>query len=331
MGERLSGAPGEVSWRGGAVAFGTYEGIVKSASLGDVARGLRLGRVGALKEEKRWQWWGVMDEQVAAGAAIVRLGYASQVFFWCFDRAQGRMLCDHEVTLAPWGAQVSDAPGEGVVASFEGSGSSKGEVVRHGQGGAMMRGALGDAVWEIALEGECVTPVTAVCPVRRGRVNTTVKQSGLLASGWVEVAGRRYELTNQALGMLDYTHGLLERHTAWRWAIGAGVGEGGESLSFNLVSGFNEGLENVVWLGGVPRAVGPAQILLDRAHPEQMWRVEAEGVLLTLAVEGVRRASTDLVVVGSHYTQPIGVWSGEVCGVKLGRVWGVAEDHLARW
>ena len=130
-----------------------------------------------------------------------------------------------------------------------------GRVFRRARGAAILRGAFGPVkIFADMGITQNNPPITAICEVPGNRTNITLKQAGLAASGWVEVRGKRHHFEPDALGFLDYTHGLMAHHTSWWWAIGAGISASGKRLAFNLVDGFNQGRENVLWIDG--EAVG---------------------------------------------------------------------------
>ena len=327
--EELERAPGAPYGPGGEALVGTWRGACETTSLERPARRAGLGRIGQVISEKRWQWFGVFDEAIFLGGAAVRLGWASQLFLWVFDRSAGRMLLDWSRTGPAGSVVISDHPGAGVVAR---SRPPLGQLrlARRGDG-VRISGRVGPARLELACEGSAVEPATAIAPVEGGVLNVTQKQAGLEAIGWVELGGRRRVLGPGARACLDYTHGLLARRTAWRWAIGAGRDARGRRVGFNLVEGFNQGLENVLWVQGHPVALGPAQFVCGEGD-EAVWEVRAgQGRLRArLEPQGHRREDIELGVAASRYVQPLGVWRGRVDGVDF-EAWGVAEDHRARW
>jgi hypothetical protein len=104
-------------------------------------------------------------------------------------------------------------------------------------------------------------------------------------------------------------------------------------VAANLVAGFNEGLENAIWIEGRPRPVGPATFAHDPAHPTAPWRVTTAdgGVDLSLRVEALREEEVDLGFAASRFVQPIGAYSGRIGDYEVRDLPGVAEDHVARW
>jgi hypothetical protein len=147
------------------------------------------------------------------------------------------------------------------------------------------------------------------------------RKTPVLAHGLVVVGGRRVEVA--APGLVDESDGRHPRHTAWRWAAGAGVtAAGGAAVAWNLVEGMHDGSpsERCVWVDGEPHAVGP--LAFDG--------LDGVGDLRFSAV-AKRAARESYVVLRSDYEQPFGSFAGElpVAGPVRGR--GVMERHEARW
>ncbi len=327
---QLERAPGLPHSASGKPLYGTYVGACDSTDLRRLARGARLGRLSRLLGEKRWQWFGIFDAKFAVGGAIVKMGYASQVFVWVFDRQRRALVADHSLTLPSISTSVSDTPFAGVVAKVKGPAGTL-EVSR-ARGAAVLRGAFGPVkIFADMGIAQSNPPITAICEVPGDRTNITQKQAGLAAAGWVEFGGRRHHFEPGALGFLDYTHGLMAHHTSWWWAIGAGVTASGKRIAFNLVDGFNQGRENVLWLDG--EAVGVSSARFERGDGESPWRVTTRDGLFDLEMypEGARSEDVVIGPLCSIYTQPLGVWRGEVAGETLDACVGVAEEHVAKW
>lgn len=196
-------------------------------------------------------------------------------------------------------------------------------------------GRMGKTRLTFGYETPAADPVTAVCPVDTDRsdsrqsVNITQKSACLPVSGWINADGRRHRFGDNAVGMLDYSHGLLGRETTWQWAIAAGHADG-TTVGFNVVEGFNDGLENVIWVDGVPRSIGRATM---RFEGESEWHVEtADGELsVTLTTEGVRCQNIDLGPFSWESNQPLGRWHGTVGNRAVEGIYGVAESYRSKW
>lgn len=305
-------------------SFGTYAGRFADTDLRLPERG--VGRLRRLVSEKRWQWFGAFDDDLAVGGAIVDAGPFGNAFLWVFDRVGRELVVDADV-LVPSALVDVATETHGVIAEVD-LPRRRLRVTRAGDAVAIT-GRFAGVGLDLAVDTGGRSAATAVCPVpdRAAGVNVTQKETCAAVEGRVSMgcgSDRRLE----GLGMLDYSHGLLARETAWEWAIASGETAGGRPVGFNLVAGFNDGLENAVWLDGSPRSVGEATFEIDGSR----WRVRTDcgRVDATLHLEGRRREDVDAGLVASSYDQPIGRWSGSVCGHDVDCV-GVAERHRALW
>lgn len=335
----LPDAPDHPLTAGGAPLFGTYRGDLTTVGL-DAAAATLLGRLGARRALKRWQWVGVFDDSIAFGAAIVSMGYASNIFGWVFDRRAGAFRWERQSNGLPGSVEVAATP-------------RPGSVSRAGEELSVMR--VTDTTWRIsatwrdlALEVDARSvgvPMTAICPVDglvddpvggpvggagSSAVHCTRKESGLRATGRIEWNGGSHRLAPDAFVMLDHSHGMTARRTSWRWVMAFGKDRRGIEVGLNCVAGFNDGLENVAWIDGEPHAIGKVNITFHPEHPGEPWLVYNDDLELELRVEGVRSHDVNLGLVASRYDQPIGVWSGNLLGRQVELV-GVAEDHFALW
>lgn len=329
--QRVPVAPPQPLAQDGTPHFGTYEGALPNTSLDLAASRIQMGALYRLRSEKRWQWFGAIDEDLAIGGAILRAGYLGQCFIWVFDRRRLQMLIDLSIPCPRPQVFVSDSPGQGSLAKFSFMGLSA-QVSRQDDR-VEIRAKARNLELSLAMTEQRCPPATAICPVPDDRVNITQKQAGLLAEGVVRVDKRTFVLGKDASGFLDYTHGLLAYETSWRWAIGAGHTKDQRRFSFNLVEGFNQGLENVVWLDGVLHSVGQVQFIYNPQTPWTPWFVRSldDQLRLTLYVDGIRQEDVSYGPVQSQYVQPIGRWVGHLGSWEIEHAVGVAEDHLARW
>jgi hypothetical protein len=329
---RLQQAPERIHDASGTPRLGTWSGASRDTNLDAVAQARGLGKLQQLLCEKRWQWFGIFTDEVAIGGALVRTGYAAQVFFWACDRRSGEMVCDVSQTLPAPAVRVSDDPYDGEVARLWTPGA-RFRISRDGDDVTISGDFRGFDLFA-KMRSPLGPPITAICPQKKGLVNVTQKQVGFEVSGALRLGERTWQLDGpSAVGMLDYTHGLMAYETSWLWAIGAGRTLSGKQIGFNLISGFNGGLESVVWVDGQPFWVGNTTFRHHPGQPRAPWYVSSEDGLvdLKLKVEATRAETVDYRVIRSCYVQPLGQWSGTVAGEQLGPCPGVAEDHHARW
>lgn len=316
------------------IDFGTYRGSCATTDLGFESRLRRLTR---LRREKRWQRFWAADDAIALGGALIAAGPAGIASLWAFDRVERKMLVDSSSMLPPFVVRIDDNPTAATTATARFL-DCRFAVGQRGDR-RHVSSRLGETKFALGYEVPAAEPVTAVCPVDTGRkddsksvasVNITQKSACLPVSGWINAGDRSHRLGEDAVGMLDYSHGLLGRKTVWRWAIASGYATDGTSVGFNVVDGFNEGLENVIWIDGSPRAIESAHTLFE---DDSEWRIEtADGELsVALTTEGVRCQNVDFGPFDLQTRMPIGHWHGTIGDREIEDIYGVAEIHRARW
>ena len=306
----------------GAVCFGTYRGELAVYPIDD-----RFGRFERARAQKRWLWCGVMNTEIAVALAIVRTGYAANVFCWVYDRGRGEFLQDVSRVLPRPAVSVAGTPAGGVIAAYQGL-VEKIDVRRH-EKVWRIDGRVGDASIDLELV-EATVPVTAICPSAAGAeaLNVTTKRT-MVASGSIRVGTHRVDVRD-AIGMIDHTHGMLSRETVWQWAIGSGRFTDDDSpVSFNLVASFNDGLENTIWLDGEPTHAGFATFDIPEEHGSP-WRVTSDRVDLVMGPDAFRAQELDLGLIESDYLQPLGTWRGTIDGRAI-IADGVGELHRSVW
>ena len=124
-------------------------------------------------------------------------------------------------------------------------------------------------------------------------------------------------------GLIDESAGRHPSMTWW-WSAGAGELADGRAVTWNLVDGLHDGLqesERAVWIGGVPRHV----------PPQPFHGLDGVGELRFTAV-ATRARRERLLLVASDYEQPFGSFAGSLPAAgELRSGWGVMERHRVRW
>jgi hypothetical protein len=271
--------------------------------------------------EKKWVYALVTTPEVMAAFAIVDAGYLASGFCAVFDRGSRRLLVDQNQVLPSICVDVSDKPGSARLIGPGIDARINPETFKATWGAAAV-----DLRFDLT---RAPPPMTAVAPIGEpGKFNLTQKTVLVPVEGEIRAGNARFSLTGGHAG-LDYTHGLLARQTAWRWAFGMGG-----RVAFNFSEGFLQGQgENVAWVDGEPHATGPVRFEFSGTEPLSAWRIRSEDgrVDLVFRPEGYRAQTVDLMVILSKYVQPFGMFSGKVHGVDVKDVAGVTEDHVARW
>jgi Protein of unknown function (DUF2804) len=133
-----------------------------------------------------------------------------------------------------------------------------------------------------------------------------------------------------ALGRQVDLHGLVDesagRHPSmsWWWSAGVGSLADGRAVTWNLVDGLHDGVEEserAVWIDGVPAHV----------PPQRFDGLSGVGDLRFTAF-ATRARRENLLLLSSDYEQPFGSFTGALpVDGELARGYGVMERHRVRW
>jgi hypothetical protein len=318
----------------GAPRFGAYRGALPRVDWSPLGRG-PLSRIA---HHKRWIYAAIVSGDLCVAAAVVRLGYLANAFTIAFDRAERRVLF-HRASLAPTlAARVGDTAGEGCHASFRGPGLAI-DFARP-EGGRDYRleiRARGLDVSARLASAPMPSPLSIVADLGGGLANATEKGALMPVIGEAIVAGSRRDLDG-GLGGYDYTNGLLERHTRWRWGFALGHARDGRRFALNLVEAPALAGECGAWIGDELVALDEGRFSFDPGAPLSPWSVRTADGALDLRFEpgGMHSDFTNAGIVRARFVQPIGTFSGSLRipgrdPVELDRVLGVVEDQDVLW
>lgn len=316
-----------------APRFGSYRG-----SLGTVDyRHFALGRVRRTLSTKRWLYLGIATDDLFVAAAVVDLGYASTTFAYVFDRQAGRNIASASVFGHPFATHVTTALDDRRLADFR-LGGTRVSITRDSSHTIALEAKYTDLEIRARFATlDAPAGIVAIAPLPGGLVNTTQKRTLLPVTGDIVVRGRRQSLDG-AFGGYDYTNGLLERHTAWKWAFLLGRTNAGAPVALNLVEGFVGEPECAVWLDRDVHGVGEGRIEFDRANPLRPWRIRTadDAVDLRFDARDFHAERKNLGLVRSSFIQAVGSYSGSIrlAGqppIEIGHALGVAEDQDVLW
>jgi hypothetical protein len=330
-------APAAVVDDFGAPRFGSYVGAVPRVDLSALAGG-PLRRV---VREKRWVYFAVASADTFVACAVVRLGYAATAFAYALDARTMRLLGTRSVVAPSLAAEVAEGTSEGLLARFAFGGVSVRFERAAGSPSYLLEAKLKDFALHAVVSTEgAPPPITAIAPIGAKSlaryVNTTEKRALLTATGELEIDGRRRSLDG-ALAGYDYTHGLLARRTAWRWAYCLGRAKTGERVGMNLVQGFVGEPECAVWIDDDVFPLEEGRFAFDTERPLSEWRVStADGAVdLRFQPGGMHAENKNLGVVASRFVQPCGAFRGVVRAggreLHLADVLGVTEEQDVLW
>jgi hypothetical protein len=316
--------------------FGSYRGSVSRIEIDRVARG-PLAPLARVARRKRWVYVAIARDPILVSLAIVRLGYAANAFVFVYHAGERRMLA-RVASLGPgFAADVSASAGPQTRGSYRLGGLRLALTPRPDTTGFDVEAAgRGFSIRARLDASESPPAIAAIAPVPGHLVATTEKRALLVAAGEVIADGRRFSL-DAGLGAYDHTHGLLARHTAWRWAFGLGLAGDGEPVAVNLVEGHVGEAECAAWTRDGVHPLAEGRFDFDPARPLDPWHVTtADGSVDLRFAPGALHAETkNLGIIRSRFVQPAGTYDGTIRladrTVDVRGLLGVAEDQDVLW
>lgn len=317
----------------GAPAFGGYAGPLPPVVFPSLALVDRVVR------RKKWFYVAFTANGVWISLCILRTGYAATLFAFAFDLETRAMLVDRTSIGPSLACRVADdAHAQGELASFDFLGKS-----------ATMTRSGSDVRVTIAMEGLSVDAtidessgppaIAAIGSLGARGIDATEKRGPLGLRGRATCAGRDVSLANGIAGY-DYTHGLMPRHTTWRWGFALGEAETrgaqrGARFALNVVQGFIGHVECAAFVDDEVLSIPEPRFVFDLARPAEPWRLEGEGIDLVFTPGAMHVQNTNLGIVRSRFVQPVGTFSGTLRAgdrdLVLRDVPGVVEDQDTYW
>lgn len=312
--------------RTGEPAVGSYAGPLPAVS---PARGLAA----RIARQKRWFYVAIATDEIWVSLAMVRTGYAATAFAFVYDRQGKRMMVDRTALgPAPVARVTDDAHTPGDLARFAMGKTALAITRRASTLDVHLR--MGDLAIDAAIDEASAPPaISAIARLGEGLASGTEKRALLSVRGRARVGNRAIVLDGGTAGY-DYTHGLLPRHTKWRWAFALGEAEG-QPFGFNVVQGFVGEAECAAFFGGEVLPIAEPRFSFDADAPMRPWHLTGDGIDLAFDPGAVHAQSTNLVLVKSRFVQPVGQFTGtmRVKGrdVRVASVPGVVEDQDVLW
>jgi hypothetical protein len=320
----------------------------------------RLERAAKRVQLKQWMYASVVTERTLLACAIADLGYVGSSFAYVVDRRTGKKY--EYSTLSPGafgigvsynslrGASCIDKGnfGRAVVLNDSDNGRRRIDLALRGKLGKNPKPPLRASI-EIEDNGVDPAPIVVVEESEPGCYLYTHKNYGLSASGRIQCGPivDAFEM-GEGLAGFDFNRGYRPRETYWNWAAASGWSEDGERLGFNLTahrpwdvaSGTNEqdALDCAIWLPDGCQKLDRVEFEYQPGDLMAPWRIrDADGLVdLHFQPEGKRAEDVNFGFVVSQFHQPYGRFSGVLRSrngkaYALGDVFGVTEQHFARW
>ncbi|RPH51002.1 MAG: DUF2804 domain-containing protein [Desulfobacteraceae bacterium] len=286
---------------------------------------------------KRWQYLGICSDEIIFGAAIVNLGYMTNMFTYIFNRGEGKIK-QYEAILPSGKAAFFTGSSRNGAASFKSGNTSLEFINRHEN--ILAKISAGGKLQAELIFLKSEEPLCCTTRVGLGGFNYTHKEAGIPARGFISHDGKRWEISEiKSSGVLDYTLGYLARTTFWNWASGGGFDVSGKRIGFNLVQGVNETgfTENVFWINGRMVKTDVVDFKYSDLDLLKSWEINSNDgrVNLLFYPEGERASDINIGLIASRFHQPFGRFEGRLTDGKeswqLKNAAGFAEEHYAKW
>lgn len=324
----LSAAPASFVDSSGAPAFGAYAGPLPPVVFPKLAFGTRLVK------RKKWVYVAFVGNDVWISICVLRTGYAATLFAFAYDLATHKMLVDVTSIGPSMACRVADdAHIEGELAAFRWAGAVASMV--RGKDGLHVKLALKDLEVDAVIDESAGPPaIAAIGTIGEGSIDATEKRGPLALRGSAKCAGRSVSLDGGIAGY-DYTHGLMPRHTTWRWGFALGRAASGERFGLNVVQGFIGEIECAAFVDDAVIPIAEPRFEFDLARPGEPWRLEGEGIDLVFTPGAMHTQNTNLLLVKSRFVQPVGTFRGKLRvdgrSLEIVDVPGVVEDQDTYW
>lgn len=294
------------------------------------------GRVGRGRN-KRWEYWAVTTPDHVVAMTVSDIDYAGVGNLWVLDRATGNEINQDAIT--PFGRGVK-LPGtlDAGPATLRTRGLDL--TVTPQPGGTHLQASSARVEVDIrAALPDVHERLGVVVPWTDRLFQYTVKDVARPATGSVRIDGVEHRLPDgNSWATQDHGRGRWPRSITWNWGAGCGRADG-HDIGIQVGGTWTDGTgatENALLIDGCLTKLGELAWSYDREDWRAPWRVSGPGVDLTLTVEHVRHAATDLRIIRSRTWQCFGTWSGTVTAADdqsydVSGVFGWAEHVEQLW
>ena len=302
---------------------------------------------GNFLRKKKWNYWCVTSPEVLFSATISHIDYAAVLFIYILDR---KTLNFHEKTLLiPFGKGIHMPEGvqETITCNhkemdiyFIGNANETTMYVHCRD----FTGAGEELRANILLERpKNYESLNVVVPWSEARYQYTSKQPAIPAKGNIKWGDHEYKLSSEkAYGCLDFGRGIWNYQSTWNWASGAGKAAD-KRIGLNFGGQWTDGTgqnENGIIINDRLHKIHEDIIWdYDKQNFMKPWSLTTKGsdrVHLTFTPFFERVAETDAWIIKSSVHQMIGHFDGIVISdegevINIEKVFGWAEDHMAKW
>ncbi|MEC7547159.1 MAG: hypothetical protein CSH37_02290 [Thalassolituus sp.] len=329
----------------GQPLFGRFDSPVSDINFQDYDLHTAMGRPVPKKKRdqhfNQFQFVSIAAEPLFIGLAIVRLRFASHAFLYLYDHAAD-MWKEYRFTR-PFrrGLHFGQQPNQDIVSFVKGRNRLTIKASqRPGVRQIKVSMADGTCIRATIDESTHYLPMSVCTRTGFHGWTYTQKSNARVCQGEVQWQGRQYDLESlRALAGVDWTGGYMRHETSWNWASISGRLHDQRKIGLNLSAGVNETgfSENTLWIDGVPTVMPAVHFQFDRTKQQSGWSVTSHDNRVRLHFDPVvnYHDHTNAIIAASNFRQHLGRFNGEIDlpheTIHIEDIWGLAEDHYARW
>lgn len=285
---------------------------------------------------------GIHSKDFTLACAIANVRYVANAFVYLFDHGSAEMQQRSYLQPLGLGCRQSNRPFAG--ASRFSKGNARFEILGRSKPNRYNLSLIVDK--DISIDVDISEPpafeATAVC-TRTGYNGWayTQKHNTLTVEGSINWGQRSIAVEKDScLASSDWSCGYMRRETAWNWASISAFLPDQTRLGLNLACGVNETsfTENTLWIDGKAHCLEPALFEFNRKNRMEPWQITNRNrqVELTFVPEARHEEKVNAYLVASNFSQIPGRYYGTIRDndghkYQLDGIYGLAEDHYAKW
>lgn len=334
-------------------AFGQFAGVDNVNYLDafiTTPDGKALSHAEKKRKANQFCFIGIQHERYIIGCAVVNLKALSNCFVYVYDKHTSTMQEISKISPLALRTKLPTTPNVG--------------KIQFKQAGLNVLMDFAENAIKLSVKSKLTNINAVITPSQQPMCLCTrtgytgwvymQKQTALSCTGSIQVNGTQTILTQaNCRAGIDWTLGYMTRETFWNWAsINTHLtnlnsqpnNNSNSTLGLNLVCGVNDTsfTENAVWLDDTLYNMPLTIFEYDQTDIMQPWHIYSNTQIpsdrkldLTFTPKAIRDEHTDAKIMASHFSQLMGTYSGSITlpneTIELDNVWGLAEDHYAKW
>lgn len=284
-------------------------------------------------QRKAWVFAGILTDEFILSLAIVDAGYIGNGFIYVYERKTG--LFYEERKQLPFYFQDGFRPSLKNIWQLKiGNSYWLIDPCANNKLVFVYNGSKISTEFSIQLNEN---GLNTIAPAQENPYHFTYKNMSLPTQGHYIIKGKRHSFSSQN-AVIDFSNGYPPRQTFWNWASLIGKTSDNQTIAINLVDGFNDGMENCLWLDRTPILLEKAQFHYNRPIDNYNTEILTDGTTklqLHFFPEGSRCENINLFLLKSKFVQAFGEFSGKVFladnkELSIHGI-GIVEEHNALW